>query len=128
VVAGHGADQVVFVVQGVALLITQKRIVGLFLLALVDDCLDDIVAQCDPLKARLIELRSFARLTGDQAAEILGISPSTADRHWVYARAWLRREMQGHGDGKIINKIFDAARAVSAHYGWNTPPCNGARS
>jgi RNA polymerase sigma factor (TIGR02999 family) len=53
------------------------------------------LAQCDPLKARLVELRYFAGLTGDQAAEILGISPSTADRHWVYARAWLRREVQG---------------------------------
>jgi RNA polymerase sigma factor (TIGR02999 family) len=53
------------------------------------------LAQHDPLKARLVELRYFAGLTGDQAAEILGISPSTADRHWVYARAWLRREVQG---------------------------------
>jgi hypothetical protein len=32
-------------------------------------------------------------MTGDQAAEALGISPRTADRHWVFARAWLRREM-----------------------------------
>lgn len=48
----------------------------------------------DPLKARLVELRYFAGLTSDQAAEVLGISPSTADRHWVFARAWLRREVQ----------------------------------
>jgi RNA polymerase sigma factor (TIGR02999 family) len=53
------------------------------------------LAQRDPQKARLVELRYFAGLTGDQAAEILGISPSTADRHWVFARAWLRREVQG---------------------------------
>ena len=53
------------------------------------------LAERDPVKARLVELRYFAGLTGDQAAEILGISPSTADRHWVYARAWLRREVQG---------------------------------
>jgi DNA-directed RNA polymerase specialized sigma24 family protein len=46
------------------------------------------------VKARLVELRYFAGLTGDRAAEILGISPSTADRHWTYARAWLRREVQ----------------------------------
>jgi RNA polymerase sigma factor (TIGR02999 family) len=51
-------------------------------------------AQRDPVKARLVELRYFAGLSGDQAAEVLGISPSTADRYWVYARAWLRREMQ----------------------------------
>jgi DNA-directed RNA polymerase specialized sigma24 family protein len=54
----------------------------------------------DPLRARLVELRYFAGLTGDQAAAILGISPSTADRHWVYARAWLRRAVQGRGDGQ----------------------------
>lgn len=57
------------------------------------------LAERDPLKARLVELRYFAGLTGDQAAEILGISPSTADRHWVFARAWLRREVQG-GEGE----------------------------
>jgi RNA polymerase sigma factor (TIGR02999 family) len=52
------------------------------------------LAERDPLKARLVELRYFAGLTGDQAAEVLGISPSTADRQWVYARAWLRREVR----------------------------------
>jgi RNA polymerase sigma factor (TIGR02999 family) len=52
------------------------------------------LARIDPVKARLVELRYFAGLTSDQAAEILGISPSTADRHWTYARAWLRREVQ----------------------------------
>jgi len=41
----------------------------------------------------LVELRYFVGLTGDQAAEVLGISASTADRHWSYARAWLMREM-----------------------------------
>jgi RNA polymerase sigma factor (TIGR02999 family) len=54
-------------------------------------------AKIDPVKAQLVELRYFAGLTSDQAAEILGISPSTADRHWTYARAWLRREVQGRG-------------------------------
>lgn len=52
-------------------------------------------AEIDPDKARLVELRYFVGLTGDQAAEILGISPTTADRHWAFARAWLRREIQG---------------------------------
>jgi RNA polymerase sigma factor (TIGR02999 family) len=52
------------------------------------------LAERDPLKARLVELRYFVGLTGEQAAELLGISPSTADRHWVFARAWLRREIQ----------------------------------
>src|SRR5262249_54479396 len=47
----------------------------------------------DPLKARLVELRYFAGLTGDQAAAVLGLSASSADRQWVYTRAWLRREL-----------------------------------
>ena len=61
------------------------------LLAL-DDALAKL-AERDPLKARLVELRYFAGLTGAQAAEIIGISTSAADRHWVFARAWLRREL-----------------------------------
>lgn len=52
------------------------------------------LTELDPVKARLVELRYFAGLTGDQAAEILGISSSTADRYWTYARAWLRRDLQ----------------------------------
>jgi RNA polymerase sigma factor (TIGR02999 family) len=60
----------------------------------------DKLAQRDTLKARLVELRYFAGLTGDQAAEILGIAPSTADRHWVFARAWLRREVRGGKAGE----------------------------
>lgn len=52
------------------------------------------LAQIDPDKARLVELRYFAGLTGEEAARILGISPTTADRHWAYSRAWLRREIQ----------------------------------
>jgi RNA polymerase sigma factor (TIGR02999 family) len=53
------------------------------------------LAEQDPLKARLVELRYFAGLTGDEAAEVLEISPSTADRHWVFARAWLQAEVRG---------------------------------
>jgi RNA polymerase sigma factor (TIGR02999 family) len=51
------------------------------------------LAQLDPLKAKLVELRYFAGLTGDQAAAALGMSASNADRLWVYTRAWLRREL-----------------------------------
>jgi RNA polymerase sigma factor (TIGR02999 family) len=52
-------------------------------------------AVIDPDKARLVELRYFAGLTADEAAQVLGISPSTADRHWAYARAWLQTEVRG---------------------------------
>ena len=49
--------------------------------------------QCDAQKAELVKLRFFAGLTISQAANALGISPATADRHWSYARAWLKAEM-----------------------------------
>jgi RNA polymerase sigma factor (TIGR02999 family) len=53
------------------------------------------LADKDPQKAKLVELRYFAGLTSDQAAEVLGISSTTADRYWAYARAWLQTEVQG---------------------------------
>jgi RNA polymerase sigma factor (TIGR02999 family) len=53
------------------------------------------LAELDPPKARLVELRYFAGLTGEEAAAALGISPTTADRHWAYARAWLQAEVRG---------------------------------
>jgi RNA polymerase sigma factor (TIGR02999 family) len=63
------------------------------LLAL-SDALDTFATQ-HPEKAALVKLRYFAGLTADQAAEVLNMSPSTADRHWAYARAWLKRAMGG---------------------------------
>jgi RNA polymerase sigma factor (TIGR02999 family) len=62
------------------------------LLAL-DEALQKLAA-ADPARARLVELRYFGGLTGEQAAEVLGISPTTADRHWAYARAWLQAEVR----------------------------------
>jgi RNA polymerase sigma factor (TIGR02999 family) len=53
------------------------------------------LARHDPLKARLVELRFFGGLTLVQAADCLGVSPSTADRAWRYARAWLYDAMDG---------------------------------
>jgi len=53
------------------------------------------LAELDPFRARLVQLRYFCGLSIDEAAEILGISPSSADRSWAYARAWLRLEIAG---------------------------------
>jgi RNA polymerase sigma factor (TIGR02999 family) len=50
--------------------------------------------QVDPAKAELVKLRYFAGLTLPQAAEVLGISETTADRYWAYARAWLHAEVK----------------------------------
>jgi len=57
----------------------------------------DRFAEAHPEKAELVKLRYFAGLTADQAATALGISPSSADRQWAYARAWLRRAMSSPG-------------------------------
>jgi RNA polymerase sigma factor (TIGR02999 family) len=52
----------------------------------------------DKRKADLVKLRFFAGLTNEQAARMLGVSTSTADNDWAYARSWLRLEM-GEGSG-----------------------------
>jgi RNA polymerase sigma factor (TIGR02999 family) len=42
-----------------------------------------------PEMAQVVKLRFFAGCTLEQAAEMLGVSRATAQRHWAYARAWL---------------------------------------
>jgi RNA polymerase sigma factor (TIGR02999 family) len=49
----------------------------------------------DQRRAQVVKLRFFAGLTIEEAAQALGISPSTADSDWAYARCWLRLEMEG---------------------------------
>jgi hypothetical protein len=53
----------------------------------------DRLAEHDAGKAQLVNLRFFAGLTNEQAAQVLGVSEPTVKRHWAYARAWLYREM-----------------------------------
>lgn len=50
--------------------------------------------QIDPEQARIVELRYFVGLTGEEAADALGMSPATLKRRWALARAWLFRELQ----------------------------------
>jgi RNA polymerase sigma factor (TIGR02999 family) len=50
--------------------------------------------QADPIKAQLVKLRFFAGLSIPQAAQVLGVSTTTADRYWAYARAWLHAELK----------------------------------
>src|SRR5262249_41460196 len=66
------------------------------LLAL-DDALEQLASD-DPQTAELVKLRFFAGLTIPQAAELLGISPRTADFRWAYARAWLFQRLGGGAD------------------------------
>jgi RNA polymerase sigma factor (TIGR02999 family) len=55
--------------------------------------------QKDRRRAELVKLRFFAGLTIAEAAEVLGISTSTADNDWAYARSWLRLEIDGRDGG-----------------------------
>jgi RNA polymerase sigma factor (TIGR02999 family) len=60
--------------------------------------LDEALARleaADPEKANLVKLRYFAGLTLAEAAAALNLSERTAGRHWAYARAWLRRAVEG---------------------------------
>jgi RNA polymerase sigma factor (TIGR02999 family) len=64
--------------------------------------LDEALRQLEsenPRKAELVKLRFFAGLTAEQAAAALGVSTSTAEKDWAYARSWLRvtiDRMSGH--------------------------------
>ena len=58
------------------------------------DGLLEQLAAADPRAAELVKLRFFAGLTVDQSAEVLGISPRSADLLWAYARAWLFEKLQ----------------------------------
>jgi RNA polymerase sigma factor (TIGR02999 family) len=60
----------------------------------LDEALERLEAK-DKRKAQLVKLRFFAGLTTEQAALILGISTSTADNDWAYAKSWLRLAMLG---------------------------------
>jgi RNA polymerase sigma factor (TIGR02999 family) len=66
---------------------------NLDLLAL-NEALEKLEAH-DKRKAELVKLRFFAGLTIEEAAQALGVAPSTADKDWAYARCWLRLEMEG---------------------------------
>jgi RNA polymerase sigma factor (TIGR02999 family) len=59
----------------------------------MDEALQKLEKQ-DERRAKLVKLRFFARLTIEQAAQVLGIATSTAQKDWKYARFWLRLETE----------------------------------
>ena len=60
----------------------------------LDDALSEL-AQIDPRKAKVIELRFFGGLSVEETGEILGISSQSVMRDWRLARSWLMRELRG---------------------------------
>ena len=59
---------------------------------LLDDALNAL-AELDPRKAKVVELRFFGGLTFAETADVLDVSAVTVSRDWSTARAWLHREM-----------------------------------
>lgn len=62
-------------------------------LLLVNEALDGLAA-IEPRKAELVKQKYFSGLTLEDAADLLGISHSTAHRDWAYARSWLFAEVK----------------------------------
>lgn len=55
----------------------------------------DKLAEFDPLKARIVEMRHFGGLEVKEVADVLKIAEITVMRHWKLAKAWIRREIEG---------------------------------
>ena len=58
----------------------------------LDQALNELAEQ-DPDKARLVVMRYFGGMTMEESCEVLGISWTTGQRYWKYARAWLFRKL-----------------------------------
>jgi RNA polymerase sigma-70 factor (ECF subfamily) len=58
----------------------------------IDDALREL-AERDPRKAQIVELRFFGGLNLQEIAEVIGVAPITVSREWAKARAWLHREV-----------------------------------
>jgi RNA polymerase sigma factor (TIGR02999 family) len=90
---GGGLQRVELLEQGVALPLGDERVL------ILDDALTKL-AGIRPQAAEVVKLRFFSGLTIEETASLVGISPRTARRLWVFARAWLRREMERVVDPK----------------------------
>jgi RNA polymerase sigma factor (TIGR02999 family) len=62
----------------------------------IDESIEVLAAE-NPECANVVKLRFFAGLSIDETAAALGISASTAKRHWAYARAWLFDALSSDG-------------------------------
>lgn len=62
-------------------------------LVALDEALTSLAA-FDPQQSQIVELRFFGGLTIEETAQVLGVSDSTVERGWTFARAWLLRELE----------------------------------
>jgi RNA polymerase sigma factor (TIGR02999 family) len=65
-------------------------------LVAIDDALK-VLAEQDPRKARVVEMRFFGGLSAEETADALGVSVRTVHSDWAFARAWLYRSLSGGG-------------------------------
>jgi RNA polymerase sigma-70 factor (ECF subfamily) len=63
-------------------------------LGTLDDAMHTL-AQLDPRKAQVVEMRFFGGLNVDETADVLNVSAATVMRDWSTAKAWLYRELAG---------------------------------
>ena len=61
-------------------------------LVALDDALRDL-AEHDPRKAKIVELRFFGGLNLEEIGEVIGVAPITVSREWAKARAWLHQQV-----------------------------------
>ncbi len=68
-------------------------------LVALDEALKSL-AEIDPRKSRVVEMRFFGGLSVEETACALGVSDKTVMREWRIAKVWLHRELAGGGDGE----------------------------
>ena len=64
----------------------------------VDEALAALARE-DPEAAEVVQMRYFVGMTVPEIADALGLSPRTVDRHWAFARAWLKRTIRSSLSG-----------------------------
>lgn len=93
---GGGAVQVSF---SEAAVIAEERLTDL---AAIHEALEKL-EQVNPKAARVVELKFYGGLSGEEIAEVMKITPARVSQHWSLAKAWLKRELSGErelADGK----------------------------
>ena len=76
-----------------AMTVTEERTAEVLAL---DDALKGL-AEFDPRKSQIVQLRFFGGLSIEETAEVLKVSPGTVMRDWTLAKAWLRKQMVSAG-------------------------------
>jgi RNA polymerase sigma factor (TIGR02999 family) len=64
----------------------------------------EALAGLAPREAKVVELRYFAGMTEEEAAEVLATSPRTVRRDWQFAKAWLHKEICGSSRGVRVSR------------------------